>query len=284
MQNHNDSDYPIDWNDDYVQVIAGGLLGDGSMALGKRRVTPLYHETHGFRQRDYVAWKSSILAASVGEYTYFDKRTCRFYVHSTLWVTDRRNSGIYSVFYPTGKRTVSRDALDYIGDLGLTVMWLDDGTTKLHDGNGKLSLQSFSPLENGMIMSWLRNRYEISSTLNTENEIFLNSSELPKLLSIVYPIFQKYELPGCMRYKLGSLDPKNAEMIEEAKEKRREHDRDNYRRIMSDSSRRERRHAKMKKAAERRLEDPEYRKKYNEYHRIYARDWRARHAKESNTT
>ncbi|HEV2139012.1 MAG TPA: hypothetical protein VGR53_09220 [Nitrososphaerales archaeon] len=271
-----------DWNDEYVQVVSGGLLGDGCMVLRERMVTPSYHENHGWRQRDYVIWKCRILGASMGEYTTFDKRTCRFYARSTLWITDQRNHGLYSVFYPTGKKIVSPEVLDHVGDLGLTVLWLDDGSTKLHDGNGKLSLQSFSPPENRMIMSWLRDRYEINSVLSTENEIFLNSRELPKLLSVVYPIFQRYGLPECMRYKMGSLDPKNSESIEAAKEKRREHDMTNYWRIMSDSSRRKKRRERMKKGARRRLEDPKYREKYNDYHRVYARVWRARHAKESN--
>ena len=88
----------INWSEDYAQVVSGGILGDGRLTLRKRMVTPTYTETHGIRQRDYVAWKCRILGASSGEYTHFDERTGKFYFHSTLRVTDPRNHGLYNEY------------------------------------------------------------------------------------------------------------------------------------------------------------------------------------------
>jgi hypothetical protein len=259
--------HDVDWDDDYAQVVSGGILGDGYLALRKKMVTPMYIETHGYRQRDYVIWKRSILGASMGDYTTFDERTGKFYVSSTLWVTDPRNVGLYDSFYLNGKKVVTPKALGHVQDLGLTVLWLDDGSIKLHDGNGKLSLQSFTPEENRSVMSWLSERYGINSYLSPENEIFFNSKEMPKLLSVVYPVYKEYRLPDCMRYKMGYMDPGNQRLIENAKEKRRVRDRENYRRIMRDPVRKARLRETSNRAQKRRLADSTYRQSYDEYHK-----------------
>ena len=268
----------INWNGDFAQVISGGLLGDGCMSLQGRAITPTYEETHGYRQRDYILWKCRVLGGSSRDATYFDKRTGRFYLRSYMWVIDDRNQALYALFYHRGRKAITYRALSHMNELGLTVLWLDDGSTKLHDGNGKLSLQSFLPNENRLIMRWLERQYGIESVLTCENEIFFNSREMPKLLSCVYPVFKTWHFPACMSYKMGFMEPQNARAIEEAKEARRSRDRAQYRKVMMDPVRKAKLHETVKKARWRRMQDLEYRRKYNEYQKEYMRMRRARHA------
>lgn len=270
----------INWNSDFTQVVSGGLLGDGSMSLQERAITPVYFETHGYPQRDYLLWKCRILGGSFSDSMVFDKRTGRFYPRSQMWVIDIRNRDLYTLFYPRGRKSITNDALSHVNELGLTILWLDDGSTKLHDGNGKLSLQSFLPEENLLVMQWLEKQYGVGSVLTRENEIFFNSKELPKLLSWVYPAFKTYQLPVCMAYKIGFMDPRNATLIEEAKEARRQRDREQLRKIMQDPQKMALLRERKNKAQRRRMQDAKYRLKYNEYHKVYERKRRARIAEE----
>jgi hypothetical protein len=174
---------------------------------------------------------------------------------------------------------ISENVLHHLGDLALLVLWLDDGTIKLHDGNGRLCLQSFSRRENRMIMEWLRDRCDANSRLTTENEIFMNSKELVKLLLVLRPLFVKYRLSDCMRYKLGAADQKNAELVREAKENRRKHDRARYRRIMMNPTLKAVYRKAQAQRARNRLANPSYRAKYNKYHKVYERKRRNRNAR-----
>lgn len=264
------------WTDPYVQIVLGGLLGDGSLESRQNARTPMYFETHGLKQRDYLLWKCKMLVAKSCEFCNFDKRTGKFYAKATFWISDPRNIVIYSHFYSDGKKSIQRDVLESLTPLALLIFWLDDGSIKLHDGNGRISTQGFSRDENIAIVDFLRRRHGVEAKVSTQNEIFMSSKELPKFLGIIYPLFEKYHVPDCMRYKMGSFDSRNAELIENYKEKRRKHDRQSWFRRMSDPAYRARVNELRMIAQKRRLSDPEYRRKYNEYARIFEREKRAR--------
>lgn len=172
--------------------------------------------------------------------------------------------------------TQRNKALGNLEILGLLTLWLDDGSMKLHDGNGKISTMGFSRNENLVIINFLGRKFGIEGKLTNENEIFLNSRVLPNFLNIIYPAFKQYGLPNCMRYKMGFLDPTNSTLIERYKERRQAQDREGRRRRMSNDEYRERANKIRRLAQKRRLDNPEYRKKTNEYAKIWQREKRAR--------
>lgn len=169
---------------------------------------------------------------------------------------------------------ITRALLDNLDALGILVWWLDDGSVKLHDNNGKLSTQVFPAEQNKVAIDWFSEKHGICARLASENEIFFSSKELPKLLALVYPLFEKYELPSCMRYKMGSSDKMNSNLIQLSKEKRRQNDRKRYHIMMSDSIGRETIRLKARLRQKRRLSDPIYRMRCNEYHKTWQRNHR----------
>lgn len=265
---------PVDWRTPSIQVLAGSLLGDGTLTFSERSKTPAYREMHCLRQRAYLEWKQRIIGGSMALGKYFDRRTQRWYSRVHLWMTDPRNIALYSVFYPMKRKEITRTLLDNLDTLGMLVWWLDDGSVKLHDNNGKLSTQGFSAEQNGVAMDWFSEKHGICAHISSENEIFFSSKELPKLLALIYPLFKKYDLPSCMRYKMGSSDKRNSNLILLAKEKRRQHDRKRYHIMMSDPIYRATVRLKARLRQKRRLSDPLYQMGYNEYHKIWQRNYR----------
>ena len=266
----------IDWSEPYNQIVAGGLLGDGYMILRGRAKTPTYRETHGPKQRDYLLWKQNFLGGSVAEYSSFDRRTGKFYIQESLWVNNPRNVEIFRLFYKNGKKSVREECLKNLDPLSLLIFWLDDGSAKLHDGNGKLATVGFSRDENLAIIYQLERKFGIAGKLTPENEIFFNSKILPSFLELVHPEFVRYNLPDCMRYKMSFLEPSNNNLIDSYKDRRQNRDRERRRRLMSNERYRNRSNKLRRLAQARRLSNPEYRKRFNEYAKNWQRERRAR--------
>ena len=77
-----------------------------------------------------------------------------------------------------------------------------------------------------------------------------------------------------MRYKMGVMAPENGQLIEVAKATRRSHDRSKYLRVMSNPVRKVRLRENIRMAQRRRMKNPEYRRRYNEYHKEWMRNKR----------
>jgi hypothetical protein len=235
----------------------------------------MYKEVHCLRQAPYLRWKQRIIGGKVRSYRYLDDRTGHYYSSVYLWMFHPDNIAMRSMFYPAGRKSISKDVLGNLSNLGALVWWLDDGSVKLHDGNGKLCTQGFPRKQVELAADWFSRRFGVSAYISTENEIFFSSKELPKLLASIGLAFRRHALPECMRYKMGASDKMNSDDIEEAKEMRRQRDRRRYHSFMSTPAHRLAAREKARLRQQIRLSDPSYRARYNEYHRTWQRNYRA---------
>lgn len=145
-------------------VLLGSLLGDGILL----RTTSgwCFRAHHGIKQLAYVEWKYRILAPfvrtpprSYGGRCYF-----RTITHPELNCLRRQ-------FYPNGRKVVPLRFLEsQLNSLALAVWIMDDGSA---DGNAvRLNTQSFTRLENEMLMLLLSAKFGLHATLNKDKNAF----------------------------------------------------------------------------------------------------------------
>ena len=115
--------------DEQDQVIRGGLLGDGTLSGRPRPSTvPHYAEAHSTAQADYLRWKAAALAnlqPKVKEGTRTDG------AGGTHPVISMRTVAAPVLYHYRGQ---PKAWLDGLGDLGLAVWFMDDGSVKATGG------------------------------------------------------------------------------------------------------------------------------------------------------
>lgn len=123
------------------------LLGDGCLGLHRRRF-PYLSITHSAEQEDYFRYKASKLSKELGRpvkvngpHEYLDRRTDNIYYRYNVHVTHKEVlERLYSVLYPGGEKTVSREFLDDLGLEALAILWMDDGGMNKRTNAGLLHL------------------------------------------------------------------------------------------------------------------------------------------------
>lgn len=118
------------------QILIGGMLGDGSIALRGRSVTPEYREGHSLKQEAYLRWKADELK----------RMNPRIIPRSTV-VSGKRYYGWYMTtkvapalhefmaFYNDKRKIVPQFAVNELGPLSLAVWAMDDGCLNLRGGS-----------------------------------------------------------------------------------------------------------------------------------------------------
>ncbi|GAI89835.1 unnamed protein product, partial [marine sediment metagenome] len=114
---------------------------------------------------------------------------------------------LYELFYPRGKKIITREILNRIGDLGLAVWYMDDGHLSIpmraitpHIG---LSTQGFTLEENKLIVDWFEKKYDFHFRIsqrerNSRNQISLKlhrEKEIDTFLKVTKP----YMVPCMIR-------------------------------------------------------------------------------------
>lgn len=183
------------------RAILGTLLGDSSILYPHKGSTaPRVCFNHGGPQAAWAEHKANRLA----------RLGCK--------ITRKKNGGygsitvsgatgcvanleaVYQLCIKDGRKSVSREWLDQIGDIGLAWWICDDGSScgrSLY-----LHTEGFSLAENEIICQWFRDRYgatKIHTSKRGHHWIYLSASAQRKILPVIEPHF-----PACMQYKLAS--------------------------------------------------------------------------------
>lgn len=128
---------PIKFTERERQILIGSMLGDGSIALHGRSVTPGYREGHSTKQEAYLRWKADEL-----------KRMDPRIIPRSTMVGGKRYYGWYMTtktapalhefmaFYDDKRKVIPQFALDELAPLSLAVWAMDDGYLNLR-GNSK---------------------------------------------------------------------------------------------------------------------------------------------------
>jgi len=147
------------------QIILGSLLGDGHL----RRPPGVLFSTKGCdKSKDYVFWKYEELKpsglfsrppkSSPGRARTGTTRSWSFYSKRNSVFNEYRQ-----LFYPNGKKIVTREILNKLDNLGLAVWYMDDGSRSKAKKHVRLATQSFGQEGFEVISEWLWEKYRLHS-------------------------------------------------------------------------------------------------------------------------
>jgi len=260
-------------NEETEQILIGSLLGDGYLFFADRSKNASFREDHSLKQKDYLLWKRNFLEdfdPIMKTRERFDSRTNRHYyqvglrtkVHPLL-------TEYYRLFYPNGKKVLTNKIImDKIKPLALAVWYCDDGCFNYTYWDGTIAT-CISYDDNAFLSEELEKKFGIKCAIHRSGknyQLYLGVKEIDKFLGLI-----KDYVPKCMSYKLGLLVEENIEKLEERRAIKREKDRISYKKRMSDPEKRKLFYIQHKKALQKRLQNPEYKKRYNEYQKLQKR-------------
>ena len=257
------------------QVLIGSLLGDGGLQIQKNGINANFNEVHSIKQKKYLIWKKEYLSyfkPKINQYRIYDNRTNKYYSSVNLWTkTNPILTEYFRLFYPKGKKRISRNILDRISPLALAVWYCDDGSFGYINQNGKIATY-LSYKDNKLIAEFLKKKFNINCTVNRDKKryyLYFSVKEIGKFLNLI-----KDHVPKCMNYKLGPFSDENLARLKEENLKRREKDKIRHKRDMENPIKHERINKQKLENHMKRRENPEYREKDNEYHRIWSKNYR----------
>ena len=204
----------INFNENQKQILLGSLLGDGSISHKINSNFYKYSEKHSTKQNNYILWKNSILNFNL--YNYKDNS----------YSIEKGNKALkkyYNLFYPNGKKIVTRGILNNLEPLGLAIWFMDDGSYIYSLKDIILSTHSFGLGGNQIIQQWFKDKFDINCKIDKINKgvsyikgrkieskdihyvIRMNNEDTKRFIEIVKP----HIIPE-MKYKLG-MDEKRRE-------------------------------------------------------------------------
>ena len=203
------------------QIILGSLLGDASMGPKRSRAKlfrngnrgysfPGFSVGHSWKQKDYFGWKVESLSNLVSNITADEQQSPNsnnvnmFHRMSTKKLPTL--DSIFKMCYEDRgggyfRKRITTRWLDKLGELGLAVWFMDDGS--IGRNNGKITgaclcTDNFTDEECVVIRDWFRNKLEIDCNIyysGYQPRIGFKIKETKKLLSLIHdyiePVFEK---------------------------------------------------------------------------------------------
>lgn len=194
---------PLNFNKNQEQVLLGSLLGDGCIYKNYKSFS--YCEIHSLSQKDYLLWKNRFLKFNFKRGKSYDKRFKKVYFQTVIKKGSIYFKEFYYLFYPNGKKNITKDILNKLEPLGLAVWFMDDGYYNYNGDNISLYTQGFGLEGNKIIQDWFKNKWNINSKIDSSRGYYytrLTKKEGFKFTNLIKP----YIIPS-MEYKIG-LDNK----------------------------------------------------------------------------
>lgn len=199
----------LELTEENEQVLIGSLLGDATIALNKTKNSQgIYVFTHSLAQKEYALWKHSVLSNLPFKWSIFkckspDPRNGNIYEGVRVF---SQSNPLYTeyrrLFYNTGTKQVSKEIIEKIKPLGLAVWFMDDGYKSQY--GYYLSTNSFNIISCNIIKDYLKSEFNLTTTIDSKNRIYIHSTSAKIFRSIVEPYIHptlkyKLELKGRKR-------------------------------------------------------------------------------------
>ena len=113
-----------------IPLLAGTLLGDGSLSRYSKNSLARLRTSHGVNQIEYAKWKEEIFTNCIGKEincknpNTFSKKIYQFCSKSMYPDT------IYDIFYECGKKKVTEKWLNQLNEFGLALWYMDEGSNQ----------------------------------------------------------------------------------------------------------------------------------------------------------
>ena len=180
------------------QILLGSLFGDGSIRMRLGGISPQYVECHQLRQSDYLNWKI----------TYFKK-----YLGGKLSIVNKHSTPVanyvsnalinlfyfYKLFYPYGKKELTKELLQKLDWQGIAVWYVDDGT---FDYSGKrIAFTMDKKFHNICIEYFKELGFFFKLSYPNSLAIRLSTKQTKKFIKNIESYI--FEMPKCVHYKIG---------------------------------------------------------------------------------
>lgn len=187
---------------DRLEIIIGCLLGDGYMRKEKYSTGPSFSCSHSLKQKDYLLYKSSffneIVKVRENYRTIPNKKSGKLYSDITMYLgVNSELNFIYNSFYKNNVKIIPFNLLEnYYTPLAMAIHYMDDGS-KVGNSGYMLSTCCFSIEDCNKFMSFLLTKYNIESSLQSLNRIYIKNNSKETFKNLIYPYFCE-----SMKYKL----------------------------------------------------------------------------------
>lgn len=142
----------INLSEESEQILLGSILGDGYLGNSP---TSYYSEAHCLAQLDYLYWKKEKLNLPFGPDNNMNDGT-------SIQIRTRRIPKLNEyrkLFYPNGKKIVTREILDKLTPLAIAVWYMDDGS--IQERKLILCTQGFGYDGNLIIQQYFKDKHSI---------------------------------------------------------------------------------------------------------------------------
>jgi hypothetical protein len=195
-----------DLDNETYQILIGSMLGDGGITKHSTGDGYLFKEGHGIKQKEYLLWKKDMLKTFMPTTWHLDyKPAMSTPVHPIF----RKLRG---EFYNEQKQCKSYIPIEYVeklDGLGLLIWYLDDGyrgrgnsptisSVLFNENDLKKTVEIIN--KNLQLNLYVRVNKKPNKYGNFQKNICFPASD--KILNFWQPIFDKYNIPECMRYKI----------------------------------------------------------------------------------
>lgn len=187
-----------------TSVLAGSLLGDGTLRLGKRAINVNFKVEHGLKQKEYVFWKYEVFKewVTTGPKISMRYNEKRLPYSKSWWFRTVRHPEItlfHKKFYPDGIKIIPKDIEDFLDPLAFAVWIMDDGS--LNKDRIDISTYSFKLKEIWLLQKAIFNRFSLESNYykdrNKGLRMYFRKNETQKLVRVI----SKFIIPN-LRYKI----------------------------------------------------------------------------------
>ncbi len=186
-------------------IIIGTLLGDGCLERNGRGVR--LRLDHGIKQESYLLWKYKELhtiatPSSPMKVHAYHKIHQRFYDSVRMYTySSTLLESYWWYFYRDGKKNISQNISKLLTQPISLAVWLMDDGYKRNDCNAfRLNTDSFSKIEQRILIRVLKTNFDIDSVLHKKGKywnVYIPQKSSKKFVEIVEP----YIIPD-LKYKI----------------------------------------------------------------------------------
>ena len=184
-------------------IIVGAILGDSTIENAWKN--PRLRCAHSIRQKEYLFWKHTEFQTISNKPVLIRQKHFKNGKIYESWQFNTYALGefhkYWKSFYVNGKKIIPESIDKLLTDpLSLAVWFMDDGHKRTDCNALRLSTDSFSFSEQGLLANVLEKNFGIASTLHKKGKYW--NIYIPKLSAIKFvQIIQPYILPS-LEYKI----------------------------------------------------------------------------------
>ncbi|WP_143044377.1 hypothetical protein [Paenibacillus sp. CF384] len=200
-------------------VLAGMLLGDGSLHIQKGGRHASYSMTHTIKQRAYLEFKATILR-EITPLNYYETAPKPKIPNGQVQCKTKTNpfyTELRSIVYPNGQKTVTLEWLNWLTLEGLALWYMDDGSLskrRSYNKRGQYRIASrciqfatcgFSLEEQEILRIFVKERFDLDfktvKSHQTAENTYYSLRAAATVANKLFDLIRPFVVP-CMAYKI----------------------------------------------------------------------------------